>query len=104
MVNCRSFLTLRQFSKSTTCLKCQIVTGALRYHPSHRTGAMRVLVKEKQFMSKESFYPIKMSLWCMEDGEVSEENDDTDDQDPDPGIAPEILRQRFEGEVDITNW
>ena len=40
----------------------------------------------------------------VEDGELSEENDDTDDQDPDPGITPEILRQRFEGEVDITNW
>ena len=36
--------------------------------------------------------------------EVSEENDDTDDQDPDPGITQEILRQRFEGEVDITDW
>ena len=35
---------------------------------------------------------------------VSEENDDTDDQDPDPGITPEILWQRFEGEVDITDW
>ena len=64
---------------------------------------MRVLVKEKQFYVEGEFLPYQNEP-LVEDGEVSEENYDTDDQDPNPGIPPEILRQIFDGEVDITNW
>ena len=72
------------------------MTATLRYHPGHRTGAMRSSSSEGEVVYVEGDNePLD---------EVSEENDDTDDQDPDPGMTPETLRQRFGGEVDITDW
>ena len=43
---------------------------------------------EEAFYVEGEFLPYQNEP-LVEDGEVSEENDDTDDQDPDPGITPE---------------